>query len=67
MATNFFTQYRTQYIGSYGDSNPEDLTEWVNVIGYNESQPEVVGSCDPHTGSCSIITRDLIQVHHVTP
>jgi len=49
MTMDFFTQYRNQYIGSYGDSNPEDITEWVNVIGYNESQPDVVccpGSCD---------------------
>lgn len=63
MARNIFTQYHNQYIGSYGDSNPEDLSEWVNVIGY-ESLPNVVGSCDPLTGSCDHY-RYPILIHHV--
>lgn len=37
MVTSFFTKFTKQYIGSYGNSNPDQLSEWIDVIGYNES------------------------------
>ena len=43
MVTRFFSNVTKQYIGSYGNSNPDQLSEWINVIGYNESlTPDVV-------------------------
>ena len=42
MATTFFAKYIKQYIGSYGNSNPDEISEWIDVIGYNESSNDVV-------------------------
>ena len=42
MATNFFAMFNKQYIGSYGNANPDQLSQWIEVIGYNESLDDVV-------------------------
>ena len=42
MVTSFFTVFTKQYIGSYGNSNPDQLSEWIDVIGYNESLDDPV-------------------------
>ena len=42
MTTNFFTTFNKQYIGSYGNANPDQLSQWIDVIGYNESLDDVV-------------------------
>ena len=42
MVTTFFTTFTKQYIGSYGNSNPDELSEWIDVIGYNESLDDPV-------------------------
>lgn len=42
MVTRFFARTTKQYIGSYGNSNPDQLSEWIDVIGYNESLDDVV-------------------------
>ena len=42
MVTTFFTKFTKQYIGSYGNSNPDQLSEWIDVIGYNETLDDSV-------------------------
>lgn len=42
MTTFHFAKFTKQYIGSYGNSNPDQLSEWINVIGYNVSLDDVV-------------------------
>lgn len=46
MVTRFFTNITKQFIGSYGNSNPDQLSEWIDVIGYNESLNNVVCQYD---------------------